>query len=95
MHHTDPKGRVVWFVDLAGDGRITLHADKHTVHTTLRGASVEAILGELEVGVRDAHWTENDTELRTFRILRGRSAEERRAWRERMEIMRNSLNAPS
>lgn len=92
LHQVDATGRVLWLVDLAADGRITLHADKRTLHATLRGASVTAVLGELEVGVRDAHWTEEDPELRVFRILKGRSAEERRAWKERMELVRNSLD---
>lgn len=92
LHQVDATGRVLWFVDLAADGRITLHADKRTLHTTLRGASITVVLGELEVGVRDAHWTEDEPELRVFRVLKGRSAEERRAWKERMELMRRSLD---
>jgi hypothetical protein len=92
LHHTDPKGRVVWFVDLADDGRITLHADKRTVHSTLRGAAIEAVFGELEVGVRDAYWSEDNPQLSTMRVLKGRNAAERLAWRERLEILRNSLD---
>ena len=93
LHQTDPKGRVLWFVDLADDGRITLHADKRTVHSTLLGASIEAPIGELEVGVRDAYWSEDNPALCTMRVLKGRSAAERLAWRERLEILRNSLDA--
>lgn len=93
LHQTDATGRVLWFVDLSPEGRITLHSDKRSIHSTLLGASIEALAGELEVGVRDAHWSEADPQLRTFRVLKGRSAEERRAWKERLEILRNSLNA--
>ena len=92
-YQVDPSGRVLWFVDLAADGRITLHADKRTLHGSLLGAQIGSVSGGLEVGVRDAHWSEREPELRTFCVLRGRSAEERRAWKERMEILRNSLNA--
>lgn len=90
-HFADAKGRVVWFVDLAADGRITLHADKRTLCTTMLGASVESLYGELEVGVRDAHWTQRDSELRTFKILKGATAQERRDWKVRLEAMRHSL----
>jgi hypothetical protein len=92
-HHTDAGGRVVWLVDLADDGRITLHADGRTVHTTLRGSNMVSNNGELEVGVRDAHWSEIEPQLRVFRVLRARSAEERRAWRERLDIMRMGLGS--
>jgi hypothetical protein len=91
-HHTDANGHVVWFVDVAADGRITLHAHKHTLHSTLRGARVESRSGALEVGVRDAHWTEEGPELRDFLVLKGRTAEERRVWKERLEALCNNLN---
>lgn len=93
VHHTDIRGRVVWFLDLADDGRITLHADRRTLHTTLRGATVVSNNGELEVSVRDAHWNESVPELSLFRVLRGRSAEERRIWRERLDIKRMGLGS--
>ncbi len=91
-HQVDGNGHMVWFVDLLADGRITLHAEQRTLHGSLRGASVVAKNGGLEVGLRDAHWTEEAPELRAFQILKGRSAEERRAWKERLEILRNRLD---
>jgi hypothetical protein len=90
-HQVDSNGHVVWFVDLADDGRITLRAHKRTLHTSLRGATIEPKAGGLEVGVRDAHWTGENPELLQFLVLKGRSTEERRAWKERLEILRNSL----
>jgi hypothetical protein len=91
LHKTDANGRVEWLVDLAADGRITLHAGKRTIHTSLLGATITSGSGELEVGVRDAYWSEHTPELRVFGILKGCSSEERRAWKERLEIIRNSL----
>jgi hypothetical protein len=91
LHQTGANGQVEWLVDLAADGRITLHAGKRTIHTSLLGASITSTNGELEVGVRDAYWTENDPDLRLFHLMKGRTAEERRAWKERLEIIRNSL----
>jgi hypothetical protein len=95
LQHTDAAGVVTWFVDLAADGRITLHADHRTIHSTLQGASIAANNGALDVGVKDAHWTEAEPQLRVFQILKGRSADERRAWKERLEIVRNSLAKPA
>lgn len=89
----DDKGGVLWFVDLNGDARITLHSDRRTVHTTLAGAEIKSLGGELEVAVRDDFWTPAEPELRRFRILKGRSPDERRAWKERLEILRNQLEA--
>jgi hypothetical protein len=91
LQHIDDKGLVAWFVDLTADGRITLHANKRTIHTTLRGASIVSKNGELEIGVRDAYWTEEDPELRTFPVLKGLSADERRAWKERLELLRGQM----
>jgi hypothetical protein len=90
-HHTDPRGEVLWFVDLAADGRITLHADKRTVHASLLGARIVATMGEIEVGVRDAYWSEDNPDLRVFQVLKGHSVESRRAWKERLEILSNGL----
>ncbi len=87
----DAKGLVLWFVDLAADGRITLQSDKRALHSTLQGASIASMGEDLQVGVRDDYWTEQDPELRIFRVLRGRGAEERRAWKERLESIRNGL----
>ena len=89
----DDNGRIVWFVDLDPKGRITLHSDKRTVHTTLEGAELTSLGGELEIGVRDEFWSLDDPKLMRFRILKGRSPDERRAWRERLEILRNQLSA--
>jgi hypothetical protein len=93
VHQVDAKGFVVWFVDLASDGRITLHADKRTIHSSLLGASITPTGGDLELGVRDAFWTPDDPDLRMFKVLRGVKPEERRAWKERLEIIRDSLAA--
>jgi hypothetical protein len=93
VRQTDAKGFVVWFVDLASDGRITLHADKRTLHSSLLGASITPSGGDLELCVRDAFWTPDDPDLRMFKVLRGVKTEERRAWKERLEIIRDSLVA--
>lgn len=95
LQQTDANGMVVWFIDLAADGRITLHAQNRILHSSLRGASIASGNGELEVGVRDAYWSEQNPELRLFPVLKGRSAEERRAWKERLELLCNSLGADS
>ena len=87
----DSDGRVAWFVDLADDGRITLHVDKRTIHTTLVGATITALGGELEIGLRDDYWTEEEPELRVFRVLKGLPPGERRAWKERLELVRDSM----
>jgi hypothetical protein len=87
----DEEGRVAWFVDLGNDGRITLHADKRTIHTTLMGAEIASMGGELEIGVRDDYWTEEDPALRVFRVFKGLPPDERRAWKERLEMVRDSL----
>jgi len=87
----DDEGRVAWFVDLGNDGRITLHADKRTIHTTLLGAEIASLGGEIEIGVRDDYWTEDEPGLRVFRVFKGLPPNERRAWKERLEILRDSL----
>jgi len=85
------KGGILWYIDLDPTGRITLHANNRTIHTTLAGATIVSLGGELEVGVRDDYWSEDEPELRTFRILKGLPPDERRAWKERMEILRDNL----
>jgi len=85
------KGGILWFVDLNPTGRITLHSNNRTIHTTLAGASITSLGGELEVGVRDDYWSEEEPELRRFRILKGLPPDERRAWKERMEILRDEM----
>jgi len=94
-HSADKDGRIEWFIDLDDAGRITLHADKRTVHATMAGATVQSVGGELEIGVRDEYWTEDEADLRLFRVLGGVSAEVRRAWKERLEIMRDSMRSSS
>ncbi len=87
----DADGRVVWFIDLCEDGRITLHANKRTIHTTLQGASIAPLGGELDIGVRDDYWTEEEPELRFFRLFKGLSMDARRAWKEKIDMVRMSL----
>ena len=89
----DPEGRVAWFIDLANDGRVTLHADKRTIHSTLRGATFEVLGGEIEIGVRDDYWTEDEPALRHFRVFKGLSSDARRAWKERLEMVRASMRS--
>jgi hypothetical protein len=89
----DAQGVVEWFVDLSADGRITLHADNRTLHSTLHGASITSTGAALLVSVRDAYWTQEEPELRAFKVLR-LGPDERRAWKERLEIIRNSLSVP-
>jgi len=48
---------------------------------------------ELEVGVRDAYWTEEEPELRTFKLLQGVPANERRVWKDRLEVSRANMSA--
>ena len=93
LHASDANGMVLWFVDLAEDGRITLHADKRTIHSTLRGARIVSTGSELELGLRDAYWTEEEPELRTFKLMLGVPANERRVWKDRLEVSRYALTA--
>jgi hypothetical protein len=87
----EPNGDIRWFVDLGSGGRAILYADKRTFSGSLRGAVVNAVDGELELGVRDDYWTEEDPQLATFRILGGASPDVRRAWNERLDILVQSL----
>lgn len=89
----DDKGKILWFIDLDPSGRITLHSEKRTAYATLLGAEIVSLGGELEVSVRDAFWTEDEPEMQSFRVLKGRSPDERRAWKERLEILRAELQA--
>lgn len=86
-------GAIEWFIDMNNEGGITLHADKRTIFTTLAGATIQSVGGELEIGVRDEYWSEAEPDLRLFRVLKGTKAEERRAWKERLEVMRDSLRS--
>lgn len=87
------KGGILWFVDQGPSGRITLHSDQRTIHTTLEGSQITSLGGELEVGVRDDYWSEEEPELRRFRILKGLPPDQRRAWKERLEILRDEMRA--
>ncbi len=87
----DAEGRVSWFIDMLNDGRITLHADKRTIHANLVGATVASLGGEVEIGLRDDYWTEDEPALRTFRIFKGMPPDARRAWKERIELVRDSI----
>lgn len=87
----DSQGRIDWFIDLCEDGRITLHNDARTIHTTLHGAIIVPMDHEMEIGVRDEYWTEEDSSLRFYRVLKGVPVPERRAWQERLEIICGSL----
>ncbi len=86
-----PKGVIEWFIDLDPRGRITLHSSNRTIHTTLQGATIASVGGELEIGVRDEYWTEDEPALKTFRVLKGIPSDARRAWMERLEILRDSM----
>lgn len=90
---TDAEGRIEWFIDMDNTGRITLHADKRTIYSTLAGATIQSVGGALEIGVRDEYWSEAEPDLRLFRVLKGTSADTRRAWKERLEVMRDSLRS--
>lgn len=85
------SGGVDWYVDLGPTGRITLHSNGRTAHTTLAGAEIASLAGEIEVAVRAQDWTEDLPHMTRFRILTGRPPDERRAWKERLEILRDEL----
>ena len=87
----DANGDVAWFIDLHPAGRAILHSNKRTFHGSLQGAKVTALTGELEIGVRDDYWTEEDPQLLKFRILSGTTPENRLAWKERLEILIRGL----
>lgn len=84
----DGKGGIEWFIDLDPAGRITLHSGKQTAHTTLQGATITSLGGELEINVQDA---EGHPDPHSFRVLKNMPPDVRRAWKERMEILRDSL----
>ncbi|MBX9818014.1 MAG: hypothetical protein K2X79_08290 [Burkholderiaceae bacterium] len=86
-------GKIDWFIDLDPRGRITLHADRRTIHTTLLGATVSSLAGELEVAVRDDYWSEAEPELKSFRLFKGAHSDVRRAWKERLEILCSKLRS--
>ena len=88
----DATGRVHWFVDLTDDGRITLHANKRTIHTTLLGASFLPEKLDLEILVRDDYWSAEDPTLKSFRVFDGLPPDGRRLWKDRLEAARNKLD---
>lgn len=87
----DGKGAIDWFVDLDPTGRITLHSGKQTAHTTLKGATITSLVGEIELNVMDA---DGNPDPHSFRILKGHASDVRRAWKERLEILRDTLSKP-
>jgi hypothetical protein len=88
----DARGQIVWAIDLNPAGRVILHANKRTFYGSLIGASVVGIGTELEISVRDDYWTEEDPRLIAFRVLGGTAPENRRAWKERLDILIQSLS---
>lgn len=87
----DGRGQIDWLIDLDPTGRVILHANKRTFHGSLKGATAIGIGAELEVAVRDDYWSEDDPRLTPFRVLTGSTPENRRAWKERLELLIQSL----
>jgi hypothetical protein len=88
----DARGQIVWAIDLNPTGRVILHANKRTFYGSLTGASIVGIGTELEISVRDDYWTEEDPRLIAFRVLGGTVPENRRAWKERLDLLIQSLS---
>jgi hypothetical protein len=88
----DGKGGIEWFIDLDATGRITLHSGKQTAHTTLKGATITSLGGELEINVLDA---EGNPDPHSFRVLKNMPPDVRRAWKERLEMLRDSFKRPN
>lgn len=91
--YTPDGKRIDWFIDLDPRGRVTLYADGRTVYTTLLGATVNSLGGELELAVRDDYWSEAEPELKNFRLFKGATADVRRAWKERLQILIEKLRS--
>lgn len=91
----DARGQIAWLIDLNPSGQVILHAAKRTFHGSLRGATVTGVGTELELSVRDDYWSEEDPRLVAFRILGGATPENRRAWKERLELMIQGLSKSS
>ena len=87
----DAQGNIEWFVDMDLRGRITLYANRRLYHGTLKGAGIRSLGGEVELSVREADWSELEPQMRTFAILKGATPDTRRAWSERMTMVRESL----
>lgn len=91
----DERGRIVWLIDLDPAGRVILHAANRTFHGSLKGATVTGIGAEMEISVRDDYWSDEDPRLVSFRVLTGTAPEVRRAWKERLDILIQSLGGSS
>jgi len=87
----DDMGRIVWLIDLDQSGRVILHGANRTFHGSLKGASVTGIGAELEIAVRDDYWSEDDPRLVVFRLMAGAASDVRRAWKERVGLLIQSL----
>jgi hypothetical protein len=87
----DAGGRILWFIDLEPSGRVILQSGNRSFHGSLKGAKITTLTGELEIGVRDALWTAEESMLSNFNILAGAKPEIRLAWKERLEILIRSL----
>lgn len=87
----EPNGVIRWYIEADPTGRVILSADKRMFHGSLKGATVSTLGAELEVAVRDALWTEKEPHLAVFRILGSASSDVRRAWKERLELVIQSL----
>lgn len=87
----DARGQIVWLIDLDPTGKVILHANNRTFHGSLKGASVVGIGAEMEISVRDDYWSEEDPRLVAFRVLGGTAPENRRAWKERLDILIQSF----
>jgi hypothetical protein len=88
----DARGRIVWLIDLHPTGKVILHGNQRTFHGSVKGAAVVGIGTEMEISVRDDYWSEEDPRLVAFRVLGGTAPENRRAWKERLELLIQSLN---
>ncbi len=93
--HYDNRGKMVWLIDLDPTGKVILHANKRTFAGSLKGATVNGFGTELEVAVRDDYWSEDDPRLVAFRILSGSKPEARRAWKERLDQLIQSVGGES
>lgn len=87
----DPAGKLQWYVELDPTGQVILQSGTRTFHGSLKGAKVVNLATELELGVRDALWTEQDSALSNFYILSGAKSEVRLAWKERLDLLIRSL----
>ena len=91
----DARGKIAWLIDLDPTGRVILHAGDRTFNGSLMGATVVGIGSEVEVAVRDDYWSEDDPRLVAFRVLGGSTPENRRAWKERLDLLIQSLGGKS